>query len=140
MPLGNGGFIYTSIFSRNRGGTNRSANDTRQQYFGRVTATGALNTLNGNYGSGLAPTTGNGTTAAATTTSTFTLDSREAAFDRNNHWQGDSATRDNGLFLNAELPLEGGITAYVFGGYTRRDGKSAGFFRRAGDDRTNHGT
>ena len=54
-PLGKDGFIYTSIFSRNRGGTNRSQPDTRQQYFGRVTATGALNTLNGNYGSGLAP-------------------------------------------------------------------------------------
>ena len=124
-PLGKDGFIYTSIFSRNRGGTNRSQPDTRQQYFGRVTATGALNTLNGNYGSGLAPVN-----------ATYTLDPREASVNRLNHWQGDSETRDNGLFVNAELPVDEGVTAYLFGGTTKRDGKSAGFFRRAGDDRT----
>jgi iron complex outermembrane receptor protein len=135
VPLGKDGFIYTSIFSRNRGGTNRSRNDTRQQYFGR-SPTGALLAVNGNFGSGLSATTGNGTTAAAAPTTTFTLDPREATVDRHNHWQGDSATKDNGLFLNAELPLDGGITGYAFGGYTRRDGKSAGFFRIAADDRT----
>ena len=124
-PLGKDGFIFTSIFSRNRGGTNRSLPDTRQQYFGRVTATGALNTLNGNFGSGLAPVN-----------ATYTLDPREASINRLNHWQGDSETRDNGLFVNAELPVDGGVTAYLFGGTTKRDGKSAGFFRRPGDDRT----
>ena len=124
-PLGKDGFIYTSIFSRDRGGTNRSQPDTRQQYFGRVTATGAANTLNGNLGTGLAPAN-----------ATYTLDPREAGFARLNHWQGDSETRDQGLFLNGEVPVDAGTTAYVFGGWTKRDGKSAGFFRRPGDDRT----
>jgi iron complex outermembrane recepter protein len=135
VPLGKDGFLYTSIFSRDRGGTNRSQNDTRQQYFGR-SPTGALVAVNANLGSGLTATTGNGTTVAAAPTTTFTLDPREATIDRHNHWQGDAASLDNGIFLNAEQPLAGGITAYAFGGYTRRDGKSAGFFRIAADDRT----
>ena len=124
-PLGKDGFIYTSIFSRDRGGTNRSRPDTRQQYFGRVTATGAPNALNGNLGSGLAPVN-----------ATYTLDPREATINRLNHWQGDSETRDAGVFFNAELPVDTTVTAYLFGGSTKRDGKSAGFFRRPGDDRT----
>ena len=136
VALAEKGFLNVSLFSRERGGTNRSAPDTRQQYFGRVTATGALNTLNGNVNSGLVPTAGTGTGAAAAPASTFTLDPREAAFPRVNHWQGDSDTRDQGVFLNAELPLDTNVTGYLFGGSTRRDGKSAGFFRRPGDDRT----
>jgi iron complex outermembrane receptor protein len=124
-PLGKDGFVYTSLFTRNRGGTNRSRPDTRQQYFGRNATTGAPTTISGTFGSGTGASASNGT-----------LDTREATFARKNHWQGDSATQDNGFFLNAELPLDGGVTGYAFGGYTKRDGKSAGFYRRAGDDRT----
>ncbi|MBI5770099.1 MAG: TonB-dependent receptor [Verrucomicrobia bacterium] len=124
-PLAKDGFIFTSVFTRNRGGTNRSQPDTRQQYFGRNATTGALTTASGNLGSGIGASASNGT-----------LDAREAGFARKNHWQGDSMTQDNGLFVNAELPLDGGIVGYAFGGYTKRDGKSAGFFRRAADDRT----
>ncbi|HEX2094702.1 MAG TPA: TonB-dependent receptor [Longimicrobiaceae bacterium] len=55
--------------------------------------------------------------------------------NRINHRQGDAATTDAGMFLNAGLPL-GGVQAYGFGGVTRREGEAAGFFRRALDDRT----
>lgn len=51
-------------------------------------------------------------------------------------WSGDSESRDFGLFLNSELPLQSGIRAYGFGGYSIRDGLAAGFFRRSSDDRT----
>jgi len=124
VPLGKDGFLYTSIFARNRGGTNRTRNDTRQQYFGRNATTGAPTTISGNNGSGIGLSASNGT-----------LDPREATIDRHNHWQGDSKTSDAGVFLNGELPINDTITAYAFGGYSNRRGKSAGFFRRPGDDR-----
>jgi iron complex outermembrane receptor protein len=53
-----------------------------------------------------------------------------------NHRQGDSDSRDAGVFLNAALPLGDIVEAYAFGGLSRRDGESAGFFRRANDART----
>jgi iron complex outermembrane receptor protein len=53
-----------------------------------------------------------------------------------NHRQGDSDSRDFGGFLNAAVPLGEVIEAYAFGGLSRRDGESAGFFRRANDART----
>lgn len=124
-PLGDKGVFHTTVFYRDREGTNRSEPDTRQQYFG-LSGTGALTPISGNYASGTTnPPAG------------ITLDSREATVNRLNHWQGDSDSRDRGVFFDAELPLaDEGVTVYGFGGYTQRDGKSAGFFRRAGDDRT----
>jgi iron complex outermembrane recepter protein len=53
-----------------------------------------------------------------------------------NHWQGDAKTTDFGGFLNFSKPLSSTSEVYAFGGATKRDGKSAGFFRRALDDRT----
>jgi iron complex outermembrane receptor protein len=53
-----------------------------------------------------------------------------------NHRQGDSDSRDIVGFLNAALPLGEVMEAYAFGGLSRRDGESAGFFRRANDART----
>jgi iron complex outermembrane recepter protein len=51
-------------------------------------------------------------------------------------WQGDGDARDIGGFLDAGLPLSGGAELYAFGGVTQREGRAAGFFRRASDDRT----
>lgn len=51
-------------------------------------------------------------------------------------WQGDAATRDWGAFLNTSLPLGNGLEFYGFGGFSKREGTAAGFFRRAFDDRT----
>ena len=51
-------------------------------------------------------------------------------------WQGDAATRDWAAFVNTSLPLSTGIELYGFGGFGRREGLAAGFYRRAFDDRT----
>jgi iron complex outermembrane receptor protein len=55
-----------------------------------------------------------------------------------NHRWGDPDTRDAMAFVNASLPLNASATRflYAFGGYSRRDANSAGFFRRALDART----
>lgn len=124
VPFGANGYLRTTVHYKERDGTNRSERDTRQQYFGR-SAAGAVVAIQGGLNSGLTPTG-----------STATLDSREASFNRLNHWQGDSETRDTGFFVNTGFALSPAIEAYAFGGYTKRDGKSAGFYRRAGDDRT----
>ncbi|MCU0753692.1 MAG: TonB-dependent receptor [Xanthomonadales bacterium] len=63
-------------------------------------------------------------------------DPREASFDRLNHRFGDAATADQLLFLNAAMPVgESGHELYGFGSLSRRDGESAGFYRRALDVR-----
>jgi iron complex outermembrane recepter protein len=51
-------------------------------------------------------------------------------------WQGDGDMRDVGGFLNAGMPLGGATELYAFGGVTQREGRAAGFFRRANDART----
>lgn len=51
-------------------------------------------------------------------------------------WQGDSESRDFVFFLNSEIPLQSGVRLYGFGGYGKRKGLAAGFFRRSLDDRT----
>ncbi|MDQ3606980.1 MAG: TonB-dependent receptor, partial [Gemmatimonadota bacterium] len=51
-------------------------------------------------------------------------------------WQGDGESRDVGGFLNAAHPLGNGMELYAFGGVTQREGRAAGFFRRANDART----
>ncbi len=53
-----------------------------------------------------------------------------------NHRQGDAATRDLVGFYNGGITLGSGVELYSFGGAGRRDGQSAGFFRRSQDDRT----
>ncbi len=130
------GQIFLSAFWRDRENTNRSRPDTRQQYFGTSTSTGALTTLNGNFGSGFTPTAGSGTGAAAAPTTTFTLNAAEQTINRRNHRQGDGDSEDMGVFVNGDLKVGDGTTFYYFGGYTTRDGQAAGFWRRPGDDRT----
>jgi iron complex outermembrane receptor protein len=53
-----------------------------------------------------------------------------------NHRQGDADTEDAGVFLNLAKPVADAAEVYFFGGGTIRSGESAGFFRRALDDRT----
>jgi iron complex outermembrane receptor protein len=126
VPLAGDGILRTTLFFRDREQTNRSAADTRMQYFGTNTTTGASTAISGNYLSG--------TTFPPAGT---TLDPRERTIDRLNHRQGDGDMKDQGIFLDAELPVgDEAATLYAFGGYTQRDGTAAGFFRRAGDDRT----
>ncbi len=125
VPLGEKGVLRASFNYRDRERTDRSAPDTRQQYFGRDPVTGALTNISGNFGSGTGLTPSNGT-----------LDPREATVNRRSVRRGDPAVRDWGLFLNAEQPLAGSAAIYGFGGYTERTGVSTGFFRRAGQNET----
>jgi iron complex outermembrane recepter protein len=101
LPLGEDGVLQLAGEYRNRGFTNRSAPDLRQQYFAGDPRNSdpALNGLI-------------------------------------NHRQGDADTEDGGLFLNVSKPVSDAVEVYAFGGGTLRSGESAGFFRRANDDRT----
>ena len=124
VRLGDKGVLRTTVRLNERKRSNRAEPDTRQQYLGTNPTTGAQTTLSGNYGSGTGLTPANGT-----------LDPREAAADRNNHWLGDSPFKSGTVFVNGELPV-GDLKFYTFGGYSRLEGTSQGFFRRPGDDRT----
>lgn len=123
VTLGRAGALFVTAYWRKHGATNRSAPDTRQQYFGR-NAAGAPTALSGNLGSGTGLTPPSGT-----------LDVRELGFNRITHRFGDPKVNETGLLVNTEAPL-GAFTGYLFGSASRRHGEGAGFFRRAGDDRT----
>lgn len=125
IRIGDGGVLRTTVRLQERERSNRAELDTRQQYFGRNPTTGALTMPSGNFGSGTGLTPSSGT-----------LDPREANFDRNTHWLGDSPFTSGALFVNGEIPLKSGNTLYTFGGYSKLFGESQGFFRRPGDDRT----
>lgn len=124
LRVGDGGVVRTTVRVNERKRGNRAELDSRQQYFGTNPATGALTSISGNYGSGTGLTPSSGR-----------LDPREATIDRDNHWLGDSPFRSGSVFVNGELPL-GEVTVYAFGGASTLTGRSQGFFRRAGDDRT----
>ena len=59
----------------------------------------------------------------------------ELGFDRLNHRYGDAKTEDWTAFVNAGYDISDRTEFYAFGSYGKRDGESAGFFRRSGDDR-----
>ena len=123
--LGDKGALFVSLYLRDHGDTSRIQPDTRQQYFGVSVTTGLPVAFSGNYGSGtgLSPSSGN-------------LDPREATVNRINHRFGDPETKDKGMWLNGEYPLADGMDLYFYGGASDRHANGAGFFRRAGDDRT----
>ena len=62
-------------------------------------------------------------------------DVREQTANRLNHRYGDAKTEDFAIFVNAGMPLDDNVDAYVFGSFGKRDGESAGFFRRPSDAR-----
>lgn len=63
------------------------------------------------------------------------FDPREATIDRFNAWYGEPEIEQLTFFGNAGYNLEGGARLYGWAGYQSRDARSAGFFRRALDDR-----
>jgi len=79
---------------------------------------------------------GTNRTLPDTRTQYFAGDPRNALAPQINHWQGDSYNHDKSGFFNAGTTLRNGIEAYAFGGIGNRRGASAGFWRRANDDRT----
>ncbi|MBI2813628.1 MAG: TonB-dependent receptor [Opitutae bacterium] len=123
--LGDKGSLFVSLYLRDHGATNRIQPDTRQQYFGTSTTTGLPVLPSGSYGSGTGLSASNGA-----------LDPREATVRRLNHRFGDPQTKDKGLWLNGEYPLQDGMILYFNGGNSIRHANGAGFFRRSGDDRT----
>ena len=122
--VGDGGVLRLTASVQDHQGADRSRLDTRQQYFGR-TATGALTTLSGNYGSGVGLTPSSGT-----------LDPREATIDRRTFRFGDQPSSNSQIFYNLAMPTSNGVELYSFGGYNRLKGDIEYFFRRAGQDET----
>ncbi len=62
-------------------------------------------------------------------------DPREFTFDRVSHRYGDAETEDFNLFFNAGTDITQAVELYAFGSYGKREGESAGFYRRALDAR-----
>ena len=56
---------------------------------------------------------------------------RERAFDRKNFRIGDADSLSQSLWFNTGIPLSDSAEAYAFGGWTKRDNVSGGFYRRA---------
>ncbi|MGY6550312.1 MAG: TonB-dependent receptor plug domain-containing protein [Erythrobacter sp.] len=63
------------------------------------------------------------------------LDPRELTIDRRNHRFGDPITEDLNIVVNMGIPLDDQVSFYAFSTFGRRDGESAGFYRRAADNR-----
>ena len=63
------------------------------------------------------------------------FDPREATFDRFNSWYGEPEMEQATLFANAEYEFESGAVMYGWASWQERDARSAGFYRRALDDR-----
>jgi iron complex outermembrane receptor protein len=63
------------------------------------------------------------------------LDPRELTFNRFNHRYGDPKTEDLNIVVNMGVPLGDSLEFYAFGSYGQRDAESAGFYRRAADNR-----
>ena len=63
------------------------------------------------------------------------FDSREATFNRFDAWYGEPQLDQKTLFANAEYTVESGAKLYGWASWQDRDAVSAGFFRRALDDR-----
>jgi iron complex outermembrane receptor protein len=63
------------------------------------------------------------------------FDPREATFDRFNAWFGEPEIQQSTLFVNAGNTLDNGVKLYGWASYQLREARSAGFYRRALDER-----
>ncbi|HRP12156.1 MAG TPA: TonB-dependent receptor, partial [Terricaulis sp.] len=63
------------------------------------------------------------------------FDPRETSINRLNAWYGEPELEQYTLFANAGYDLSNGVALYGWASYQFRDSLSAGFFRRALDDR-----
>ena len=63
------------------------------------------------------------------------FDPREATIDRFNAWYGEPEVEQFTLFANAGLPLGDASRLYGWASWQSRDARSAGFYRRAIDER-----
>jgi iron complex outermembrane receptor protein len=63
------------------------------------------------------------------------FDPRELTFDRFSAWSGEPELEQKTLFVNAEYEFAAGATGYGWASWQDRDSRSAGFYRRALDER-----
>jgi len=63
------------------------------------------------------------------------FDAREVGFNRFNAWYGEPEMEQLTFFANGGGELDGGVYLYGWASYQDRESRSAGFFRRALDDR-----
>lgn len=63
------------------------------------------------------------------------FDPRELTFDRFNAWYGEPDLEQLSFFANAGYDLDNGVRLYGWASYQDRSARSAGFYRRALDDR-----
>ena len=63
------------------------------------------------------------------------FDPRETTIDRFNAWYGEPELDQKTLFANAGIDFENGARLYGWASWQDRDARSAGFYRRAVDDR-----
>jgi iron complex outermembrane receptor protein len=63
------------------------------------------------------------------------FDPRELTFDRNNSWYGEPELDQKTVFVNSGYDFASGAKLYGWASAQKRDARSAGFFRRALDDR-----
>ena len=63
------------------------------------------------------------------------LDPRELTLDRRYHRYGDPKTEDLNIVVNMGAPISDTVNFYAFATYGTRDAESAGFYRRAADNR-----
>ncbi len=117
LPLGDDGFFNASFEYRDRNPTNRSGFDPRQQY--PLVAVPDLVCIQ----------------ALPDSNNCLQLDPRELTFDRFNHRFGNAKVEDITAVINAGVPITDTMEAYLFASYGKRDGNSAGFYRRAQDSR-----
>ncbi len=119
------GFFNISAEFRDRGFTNRAGQDPRRIF----------NYLEQEFGMpALSDSDGDGTCDGG---GSCTLDPREATYNRLNHRYGDAASENAYVWFNSEIPVSDNLDLYFFGGYSDRDGESAGFNRLPSQSRTN---
>jgi iron complex outermembrane receptor protein len=63
------------------------------------------------------------------------FDPRELTFNRFSAWSGEPELEQKTLFVNAEYEFAAGATGYGWASWQDRDSRSAGFYRRALDER-----
>jgi len=110
--IGDRGYVNVAAEYRDRGWTNRAGRDPRRIY----------NFLEQVY--------------AEPALSSGTPDPREQTYDRRNHRYGDAASENLYLFVNSSIPTSDSSEFYFFGGFSERDGESAGFNRLPSQSRT----
>ncbi|CAM3859166.1 TonB-dependent receptor plug domain-containing protein [Litorimonas haliclonae] len=122
--VGDGGFVRLSGQYQAQDFSDRSRDDTRQQYFG-IGPNGEPVAISNDFGSGTGLTPSNGS-----------LDPREATIDRNTFIFGQPKYDNISMFINSAVPLSNEVELFAFGGYSDLSGTNPNFFRRAGQNQT----